>query len=306
MSGVFLGTPAAAVPSLTAFADVEDVDLVITRPDARAGRGSSKIPSPVKVAAQQFGFTIVQPATSEELLAVLKEYRPTVGLVVAYGRLLPPEVLEVVPYGFLNVHFSLLPRWRGAAPVERAIASGDIRTGVTLMKVDEGLDTGPILDEIATPIASNETGGSLTARLAYLGATLVDRAAPEYLNSQRRPVPQLTTGGSHAAKLTKDAARLRPSWSPLQAERSTRAFAPRPGAWMHTPVGDLKVRKAQPCAGKTDEGIIAVVDGAVLAGFSGGAIELLVVQPAGKALVDARAWMNGRRREPLVFGDYAD
>jgi methionyl-tRNA formyltransferase len=303
MSGVFLGTPAAAVPSLSAFSDVEDVDLVITRPDARAGRGSSRVPSPVKVAAKQFGFTIAQPSTSEELLAVLKEYRPTVGLVVAYGRLLAPEVLELVPFGFLNVHFSLLPRWRGAAPVERAIAAGDMKTGVTLMKIDEGLDTGPILDEIATPIASNETGGSLTARLAYLGATLVDRAAPEYLNSQRRPVPQLTTGGSHAAKLTKDAARLRPSWDASRAERSIRAFAPRPGAWMRTPAGDMKVQRAQPSDEDTAEGVIANVGGAVIAGFSEGTIELLVVQPPGKAALDARAWMNGRRGEPLAFND---
>ena len=303
MSGVFLGTPAAAVPSLTAFADVEDVDLVITQPDARAGRGSSKVSSPVKVAAQQFGFTVAQPATAEELLAVLEDLRPTVGLIVAYGRMLAPEVLDLVPYGILNVHFSLLPRWRGAAPVERAIAAGDSRTGVTLMKIDAGLDTGPILDEIATPIAPNETGGSLTARLAYLGASLVDRATPEYLNNRRRPIPQLTTGGSHAAKLTKDAARLRPSWDPERAERSVRAFAPRPGAWIQTSVGHVKLHEVRLSSQHADHGAITVVAGTVIAGFSGGAIELLVVQPPGKAPLDARAWMNGRRGEPLVFSD---
>jgi methionyl-tRNA formyltransferase len=306
MAGVFLGTPSAAVPSLAAFADVEDVDLVITQPDRRAGRGTSKSVSPVKVAAQQFGFDIAQPATPEDLLAVLKEYRPTIGLVVAYGQLLAPEVLDLIPYGFLNVHFSLLPRWRGAAPVERAIAAGDMRTGVTLMKIDEGLDTGPILDEIATPIAANETGGSLTARLAYLGATLVDRAAPEYLNSRRRPVPQLTTGGSHAAKLTKDAARLRPSWDPSQAERAIRAFAPRPGAWIRTPDGDIKVHGAQLSTDPGDEGMIASSGGTVVAGFSGGGVELLVVQPPGKAPRDARDWMNGRRGEPLAFSNDAN
>ncbi|MEN8239074.1 MAG: methionyl-tRNA formyltransferase [Actinomycetota bacterium] len=301
MSGVFLGTPAAAIPSLTAFADVEDVDLVITQPDRRAGRGGSKVSSPVKVAARQFGFKVAQPATSEELLSVLEEYRPTIGLVVAYGRLLAPEVLGLVPYGLLNVHFSLLPRWRGAAPVERAIAAGDVRTGVTLMKIDEGLDTGPILDEIATPIAPDETGGSLSARLAFLGAALVDRATPEYLNDRRRPVPQLSTGASRAAKLTKDSARLRPSWDPSQAERSIRAFTPRPGAWIHTAVGDVKVHRAQPSTDEMDEGMIAVIGGNVLAGFSGGALELLVVQPPGKESQDARDWMNGRRGEPLAF-----
>jgi methionyl-tRNA formyltransferase len=302
MSGVFLGTPAAAVPSLAAFADVEDVDLVITQPDRRRGRGGSKVPSPVKVAAQQFGFPVAQPATGRELLAILDEQRPTIGLVVAYGRLLTPEMLTLVPYGFLNVHFSLLPRWRGAAPVERAIAAGDLKTGVTLMKIDEGLDTGPILDEIATPIGDTETGGSLTARLSFLGAALVDRASPEYLNDRRRPVPQLTTGGSHAAKLTKNAARLDPSWDPSQAERSIRAFEPRPGAWIQTPAGAIKVHKARRSEHSADVGLVSVIGDAVLAGFSGGALELLSVQPPGKGTVDARAWMNGRRAEPLLFG----
>ena len=301
MSGVFLGTPAAAVPSLSAFADVEDVDLVITQPDRRSGRGSPRVPPPVKVAAHQFGFTVAQPATAEDLIVLLDEYRPTIGLVVAYGRLLSPEMLARVPYGFLNVHFSLLPRWRGAAPVERAIAAGDVKTGVTLMKIDEGLDTGPILDEMATPIAPDETGGILTARLAFLGATLVDRATPEYLTNRRRPVPQLTTGGSHAAKLTKDAARLRPEWDPSKAERSIRAFAPRPGAWLRTDVGDLKIHRALPSTEHTGVGMISNDSGTVLAGFSGGTIELLVVQPQGKGIQDASAWMNGRRGEPLAF-----
>ena len=305
MSGVFLGTPAAAVPSLAAFADVADVDLVITQPDRRAGRGGSKMSSPVKVAAQQFGFTVAQPASAEELFNVLDEYRPTIGLVVAYGRLLTPQILDLVPYGFLNVHFSLLPRWRGAAPVERAIAAGDIKTGVSLMKIDEGLDTGGILDEIATPIAPYETGGSLTARLAFLGATLVDRATPEYLNNRRRPVPQLTTGGSHAAKLTKDAAMLVPTWDPARAERSVRAFAPKPGAWLHTPVGDIKVHRAHVSKEHMDTGVISSIGPAVLAGFSGGSLELLVVQPQGKGTLDARSWMNGRRGEPLSFIDDA-
>lgn len=301
MSGVFLGTPAAAVPSLAAFADVEDVDLVITQPDRRGGRGSTKISPPVKIAAQQFGFTVAQPETTEELLALLRDWRPTVGLVVAYGRILPTEILTSVPYGFLNVHFSLLPRWRGAAPVERAIATGDEKTGVTLMKMDATLDTGPILDEIATPIGPAETGGSLTARLSFLGATLVDSAVPEYLNDRRRPVPQLTTGGSHAAKLTKDAARLQPSWQVAQAERAVRAFAPRPGAWMHTETLDIKVHRASIAASAVDPGVIQVHEGSVLAGFSDGALELETVQPSGKSTQPAKAWMNGRRGEPLSF-----
>ncbi len=306
MSGVFLGTPAAAVPSLAAFADVEDVDLVITQPDRRGARGSTKIPPPVKVAAQQFGFAVRQPESAADLAEILDEYRPTLGLVVAYGRILPAETLSRVPYGFLNVHFSLLPRWRGAAPVERAIAAGDARTGVSLMKIDDGLDTGPILDEIATPIGPDETGGSLTARLSYLGAALVDRAIPQYLTDRRTPVPQLTTGGSHAAKLTKDAARLVASWSPAQAERAVRAFSPRPGAWIRTEAGDLRVHRAALSEAHADPGAIVLVGGNVVAGFDGGSIELLTVQPPGKAPQSANAWMNGRRGEPLLFAPDGD
>ena len=301
MAGVFLGTPAAAVASLAAFADVEDVDLVITQPDRRGGRGHAKIPPPVKVAALQFGFAVAQPETPDELFKLLATFRPSVGLVVAYGRILSKQMLTTAPYGFLNVHFSLLPRWRGAAPVERAIAAGDERTGVTLMKIDEGLDTGPILDEIATPIGPDETGGSLTARLSYLGASLVDSAIPEYLNNRRRPVPQLTTGGSHAAKLTKDAARLLPSWTALHAERAVRAFAPRPGAWIHTESVDIKVHKASVGMSGSEPGLIEVLDGRVIAGFCDGTLELETVQPSGKTSLAAQAWMNGRRGKPLSF-----
>ncbi len=301
MGGAFLGTSAAAVPSLAAFCDVEDVDLVITQPDRRAARGPEKAPPPVKVAAEQFGLRVAQPERGEELFDLLAELRPTVGLVVAYGRILSPAVLTLVTYGFLNVHFSLLPRWRGAAPVERAISEGDEMTGVTLMKIDEGLDTGPILGEIATPIGTTETGGSLTARLSYLGASLVDSTLPDYLNGHRRPVPQLTTGATQAPKLSKQEARLTPEWSMVAAERAIRAFSPRPGAWISIETGILKVHRARPSELSVDPGTIRLVEGTVVAGFSDGTLELLSVQRAGKAAQDATAWMNGRRGQPVSF-----
>lgn len=301
MGGVFLGTPAAAVPSLAAFCDVEDVDLVITQPDSRAARGAGTATSPVKVAAEQFGLPVAQPETGEELFDLLADLRPTVGLVVAYGNILAPAMLTVVPYGFLNVHFSLLPRWRGAAPVERAIEAGDEMTGVTLMKIDEGLDTGPILGEVATPIGTTETGGSLTARLSYLGASLVDSSIPDYLNGHRRPVPQLTTGATQAAKLSRQDARLTPDWTKVAAERAIRAFSPRPGAWINIETGILKVHRARPSELSVDSGTIELVDGAAVAGFTDGTLELLSVQPAGKAAQDASAWMNGRRGQPVSF-----
>ena len=301
MPAVFLGTPAAAVPSLGALADVDDVALVVTQPDRRAGRGNARISPPVKVAAEQFGFGVAQPANREELLGLLEGGGFDIGVVVAYGRILTPAMLDSTRLGFLNVHFSLLPRWRGAAPVERSIAAGDERTGVTLMKIDEGLDTGPILGEIATPIGPDETGGSLTARLSYLGASLVDEITPEYLMGRRRPVPQIDTHASHASRLTKDEACLAPDLDVATAERAVRAFHPRPMAWLDTPEGSLRVHKARIAAERVDLGLIHVSGSGVIAGFANGSLLLETVQPPGKAAMSADAWMHGRRGAAATF-----
>jgi len=301
MGAVFLGSPAAAIPSLSALADVEDIDLVITQPDRRAGRGSHLTPPPVKIAAQQFGFDIAQPTTRAELETLLVEGEFQIAVIVAYGRILTPAMLDVVPFGFLNVHFSLLPRWRGAAPVERAIASGDARTGVTLMKIDEGLDTGPILGEIATPIGPIETGGSLTARLAFLGAALIDDTLPEYLNGRRRPVPQITSGASHAGMLTKAEGLLTASVPAIDAERRIRAFSPRPGAWVESSAGPLRIHRARPCDALGEPGQISLLNSRVVAAFHHGSLELSRVQPAGKPRIDAIAWMHGHRGETVTF-----
>lgn len=301
MGAVFLGTPAAAVPSLAALADVEDIDLVITQPDRRAGRGGTKTSSPVKVAAEQFGFAVAQPSTHEDLQELINRGDFRIGVVVAYGRILGPSVLAAVPFGFVNVHFSLLPRWRGAAPVERAIAAGDERTGVTLMKIDEGLDTGPILGEIATPIAPNETGGSLTSRLSFLGATLIDDTLPEYLNRRRRPVPQIAPGASTARMLSKSEARLTPDVDAKGAERLVRAFYPRPVAWIESSSGVLRIHAARPSELIGEPGQIALSGTRVIAYFNRGSIELVSVQPPGKPRIDATAWMHGRRGEAVSF-----
>ncbi len=306
MGAVFLGTPAAAVPSLAALADVADVDLVITQPDRPSGRGGAVIPSPVKVAAHHFGFTVAQPATREELTDHLTDGAFGFGLVVAFGRILTPAMLTTTDAGFLNVHFSLLPRWRGAAPVERAIAAGDERTGVTLMKLDEGIDTGPIIGEMATPIGSGETGGSLTARLSHLGAALVDSLVPDYLNGRRHPVPQIETEPTQAAPLTKSDARLHPAWSVARAERAVRAFHPRPGAWLSTPEGPLGILRSRVGSGRIDTGEVLLEAGSVLCGFSDGPLVLEVVQPSGRTPMEARAWMNGRRGAPTSFDDASE
>lgn len=302
MGAIFLGTPAAAVPSLCALAEVEDIDFVITQPDRPMKRSSAAVPSPVKVAATQFGFPIKQPETSAELLRVLRASEATIGLVVAFGRILTPGMLWSLPMGFVNVHFSLLPRWRGAAPVERAIAAGDQTTGVTLMKIDEGLDTGPVIAERATDISAVDTGGSLTARLSHIGAILVDTAVPDYLNGRRIPVPQITTGASHAARLTKAEAMLSVTTSATDAERKVRAFSPRPGAWVATDAGRIKIHAATRMDQSENEpGEIGIADGFPALALTEGGLRLLTVQPEGKPAMDAEAWMRGRRGKSAVL-----
>lgn len=302
MGAIFLGTPAAAVPSLCALAEVEDVDFVITQPDRPMKRSSAAIPSPVKVAATQFGFPVKQPETSSELAILLRTSDATMGLVVAFGRILTVEMLETLPMGFVNVHFSLLPRWRGAAPVERAIAAGDEMTGVTLMKIDEGLDTGPVLGERATDIASVDTGGSLTARLSHIGASLVDNALPDYLNGRRIPVPQITVGATHAARLSKAEAKLTAMTPAVEAERMVRAFSPRPGAWVETDTGKIRIHAATWIETSENEtGEIGMADGFPALGLTDGALRLVTVQPEGKAAMAAEAWMRGRRGESVTL-----
>jgi methionyl-tRNA formyltransferase len=300
MGAIFLGTPAAAVPSLCALAQVDNIDLVITQPDRAVGRSSARVPSPVKVAATQFGFRVEQPETSDELLTLVRETQATVALVVAYGKILKPELLDLLPFGFLNVHFSLLPRWRGAAPVERAIAAGDEQTGVTLMRIDEGLDTGPVIAERATDIADDDTGGSLTARLAHIGARLVDDSIPQYLLGRRVPVPQINTGATHAARLTKDEAQIVMSLPALDALRRIRAFAPRPGAWVTTPDGVVRIHQVGPhVTSDFESGSIVDSGGRIILGLEDGGLHLRIVQPQGKPRMSAEAWMNGRRGERL-------
>lgn len=301
MGAVFLGTPAAAIASLAAVADIEDVDMVITKPDRPGSRGGRPIPPPVKTAAKQFGFRVAQPETAAELLEILSDGSFAFGVVVAYGSILTPKMIKSAPSGFLNVHFSLLPRWRGAAPVERAILAGDTRTGVTLMKIDEGLDTGDVVAEVPTPIGPRETGGSLTARLSFLGAMLLDDTLPEFLAGRRVPVPQIASAASHAKRLTKEEAQLTSSLGKAQAERTIRAFLPRPVAWLATDRGRLQIHGAQPSDSAPKPGTVTLAESGVVAGFSDGGVELNTVRPEGRSLLSADEWFRGTQGRDVTF-----
>ena len=295
MRAAFLGTPAAAIPSLAALIDVADIAAVITRPDRAKGRSGKPTPPAVKIAAQEWGLVVKQPTTREQLEDVLRRAEADIGVVVAYGRILSRTALETTPAGFVNVHFSLLPRWRGAAPVERAILAGDETTGVSLMQIDEGLDTGPLIAAVETPIASDETGGSLSGRLSYLGAMLIDDVVPDLLAGRLEAAPQLGIGATAAALLTRSEARIDPTWTVDYAERAVRAFNPRPGAWFAMEEKRFRVHEASLSDESVTPGVIAPFNGQAVLGLHGGSLALDVIQPAGKAPIPGTAWLNGRR-----------
>jgi methionyl-tRNA formyltransferase len=303
MRSVYLGTPAAAVPALAALLDVDDVALVVTQPDRARGRSSRPVPPPVKLAAQEWGLPIAQPADAAALDAAVRSVPDLdVGVVVAYGRILRPEVLAATRVGYVNIHFSLLPRWRGAAPVERSLLAGDEMTGVSLMHLDEGLDTGPIISVIETPIADDETGGTLTARLSHLGAVLLSDTLPGFMAGSLQPAAQISAGATYAARLRPEEAQLDHGKAATALERLVRAFNPRPSAWLTVDGDRLKVLASSVVSSGPAAGIIEGVDGHPVLGTADGGLRLDVVQPAGKGAQPGTAWLNGRRGAPAAAG----
>ncbi len=299
MRAAFFGTPPAAVPALAALAAVADVALVVTRPDKARGRSRRPIPPAVKEAAADWGFPVAQPRRAGDVTDRLTALDVDVAVVVAYGQLLPPGLLAVPAHGFVNVHFSVLPRWRGAAPVARAILAGDRITGVSLMVLDEGLDTGPVLVSEETPIGAEETAGALTARLAALGAALLGDYLGAYVAGNLVAVPQDGSSATVASKLEGAEAQLDRSMDGPEVLRRVRAFHPRPGAWVETDAGRIKVLRARPTS---DAGLrpghIEATGGVAVLTTGAGSVELVEVQPAGKPPMAGRDWMNGRRNEP--------
>ncbi len=298
MRAAFLGTPAAAIPSLAALVQIADVEFVVTQPDRPKGRGRHSAHSPVKLAALEWGIPLFQPRTSAELLAVMQSEYLDVAVVAAYGRILEPEVLRTTRVGFVNVHFSLLPRWRGAAPVERAIATGDEITGVSLMLIDEGLDTGPVITAHETDIDDDETGGSLTARLADLGGLLLSEVLADFVAGHRIPAPQIDAAALLAPRLTSADARLDPQRDGVVLEREVRAYHPRPGAWVSVEGVRIGVLQARLSEESVAPGRIEVIAGRPVLGCGTGALELVELQAAGKRRMTGADWANGRRGAP--------
>ena len=243
---IFMGSPDFSLPSLKALTHNFDMVGVVTQPDRPAGRGRILTPPPVKALAAELGIQVFQPRrlVDTEVMGVLANWKPDLVVVAAFGQILPPEILDLPVYGCLNVHASLLPRWRGAAPIQAAILHGDPQTGITIMKMDPGLDTGPILSQLAQPISAQDTAGSLSAKLAQLGAELLIETIPEYLNGNLQPKPQLGES-TYAPMLKKSDGELDFNMPALNLERKIRAFDPWPGTFTNWNNQRLKIHRAR-------------------------------------------------------------
>jgi methionyl-tRNA formyltransferase len=304
MRVVFMGTPEFAVPSLRACLDIGEVAAVVTQPDKPKGRGQEPAPPPVKALAQSRGIPVLQPAKirGTGFADSLRAFAPDVCVVAAYGKILPREVLEVPKHGSVNVHASLLPRWRGAAPIQWAIAAGDDRTGVCLMRMDEGLDTGPLLSCAETAIGPEDTSEALHDRLSALGGDLLRRDLPRYLAGELVPVPQPAEGVSYAPLIKKEDGRLDFGRSAAELERRVRAFTPWPGAYVYLREHDalilLKIHRAI-AAQRTREAPPGTILSASAEGLevacAEGSLRLLEVQPEGRRRMTAAEFLAGRR-----------
>jgi len=307
----FFGTPEFAVPSLRALVgEGFDVVAVVTQPDAAQGRSRSKlIPPPVKVAAQSEDLTIFQPEkpTDGAFLLKLRETKPDIGVVVAYGHILKPELLELPPRGMVNVHPSLLPGLRGAAPVEWSIIRGHETTGVSIMQLDTGMDSGPVLHQIPHRIGPDVTAGELSAHLAEMGAqALIETLAMlEQSDPPPQPVPQKEERATFAPKLTREIARI--DWTKHARSISCliRGLDPRPGAWTELSGAEIKLFNPTvnepPFPGTGAPGEVLSADGSMVIATgpfkdtAGGTVEIFEVQPAGKARMRTDEWLRGAR-----------
>lgn len=302
---VFAGTPEPAVESLKQLIESRhEVVAVLTRPDARKGRGRTLHPSPVKALAEQHGIEVLTPETlkdNAEIRERLRELAPDCIPVVAYGNLIPKDMLGIPAHGWVNLHFSLLPDWRGAAPVQHAILNGDTETGATVFRIDEGLDTGDILHVLVEPVVSDDTSDELLTRLAFAGAVTLVEAMDGLEAGTIEPQPQ-PEEGTYAPKITVDEARI--DWT-QQAEivdRAIRAYTTAPGAWTTLNGDRVKVDRVTPTeTGELAPGEVAATKKVVCVGTGTNDVVLSRIQPPGKKMMAAADWARGTDTEGMRF-----
>lgn len=301
---VFAGTPEPAVPSLERLirSARHEVVAVITRPDAVAGRGRKVVRSPIGALADAHGIEVLTPErpSDPEFLARLTDLAPECAPVVAYGALLPQKVLDMPALGWVNLHFSLLPAWRGAAPVQAAIASGDDMTGASAFRLEAGMDTGPVYGVVTERIRATDTAGDLLGRLADSGAVLLESVLDGLADGTITAVPQPGDGVSYAPKVTVEEARIRWDRTAVVIDRHVRSVTPAPGAW--TTIGDVRV-KVGPLTltdDRLEPGEISVTKSEFLVGTSTVAVRLDRIQPQGKKQMSALDWARGARLDAKV------
>lgn len=297
----FAGTPDAAVPTLKALINSpHTIEFVITRPDAPKGRGRVLTPSPVAQVADEAGLEVIKTSKLSEVADRIVGLDAVV--VVAYGGLVPKELLEVPKHGWINVHFSLLPHWRGAAPVQHAIMAGDDVTGVTTFRIDEALDTGPMFAYLTSSIGNDETAGALLDRLSIEGANLALATLQGLDQGSMLPLEQPLDGVTYAPKITTDAARINWQEPALVISRKIRGVTPSPGAWTMAHDERYKLGPVNLVTEVTNlkPGELAYVDGQVLVGTGSHAVELNQIQLPGKTFTDAVNWARNLK-EDLVF-----
>ncbi len=301
---LFAGTPEVALPALDALlASSHEVVAVLTRPDAPAGRGRRLTPSPVRSRAVEAGLEVLTPRTMRdpEVHHRIAELTVDCAPVVAYGNLLPPAVLDLPRHGWVNLHFSVLPAWRGAAPVQHALLHGDEVTGATTFRIEEGLDTGPVLGTLTEAVRPRDTAGDLLGRLAVSGAGLLVATLDGLEAGQLVPVPQSGEGVSLAPRLTSEDGRVRWDHPAVAVDRRVRACTPSPGGWTTDPDGRrLKLGPVLPEPEVTTlaPGELLVERSRVLVGTATSAVELGDVAPAGKRMMPAADWARGARPGP--------
>lgn len=295
---IFMGTPQFAVPSLRRLLEGYEVVAVVTRPDRAAGRGRRVAFSPVKEVALAWGIPVMQPRSlkEKEVVASLQELEPQMIVVAAYGQILPPEVLAIPPFGCLNVHASLLPKYRGASPVAGALLAGEEETGITIMLMDEEMDTGPILAQARLPIAPQDDRGSLTEKLAYLGAELLLETLPRWLKGEITPRPQEDEKATYTKILRKEDGLIDWSMSSVEIWGQVRAYNPWPSAYTGFEGRPLKILRAGSIKGERGEPglVVATKEGAAVV-TGEGLLALEEVQLAGKRAMGIVEFLRGQR-----------
>ncbi|MCA0453365.1 MAG: methionyl-tRNA formyltransferase [Chloroflexi bacterium] len=293
---VFMGTPDFSIPILQQLIDNHTVIGVVTQPDRPAGRKQQVQMSPIKQLALQHNIPVLQPEKLRrpEAITELKQWQPDLYVVAAFGQILPQSVLDIPKHGSINVHASLLPRWRGAAPIQAAIREGDAETGVTIMKMDAGLDTGPMLKMRAIPITPDETGQSLHDKLSTLGAELLMETLPDYLNGLITPQPQPEAGVTFAPQVRKEEGNIVWTQPAEVIERLIRAFTPWPGTFTYFKGQQLKIINGSVVEGTAQAGKVVQQQKSLAVGTGQGLLRLNVIQLAGRKAMPVDEFVKGQ------------